>query len=179
MQCSSEHSACVTCEAAFHAALCLRVSNQMNAETSCGSLHLRILHHCLHQLTFPPPLIMKFTARTHADDLLMSLTRSMLRTIIRLSSFLFFFILYFKVRGREPDVAHRTVGACAWPGSTSGHGGQPNLFVLSLPLERDECPSDEKHYPQDRNAGPNQSIIGTVKKEMLLIPNSTCSATTA
>ena len=63
-----------------------------------------------------------------------------------------FFILYFTVRGREPDVAHRTVGVYAWPESTGGCGVQPNLDVLSSPLERGECLSDEKHYQKDRNA---------------------------
>ena len=65
-----------------------------------------------------------------------------------------FSILYLKVRGREPDVAHRTVSVCAWPESTGGHSGQPNLDVLSLPLERGECLSDGKHYQKDRNADP-------------------------
>ena len=44
--------------------------------------------------------------------------------------FIFFFILYFKVRNREPDVAHRTVGVYAWPESTGGCGVQPNLDVI-------------------------------------------------
>ena len=63
-----------------------------------------------------------------------------------------FFILYFKVWGREPDVAHWTVGVYAWPESTGGCGVQPNLDVLSSPLERGKCLSDEKHYQKDRNA---------------------------
>ena len=48
----------------------------------------------------------------------------------------FHFILYFKVWGREPDVAHRTVGVYAWPESTGGCGVQPNLddnTMLTLP----------------------------------------------
>ena len=49
-------------------------------------------------------------------------------------------------------MAHRTVGVYAWPESTGGCGVQPNLDVLSSPLERGECLSDEKHYQQ--GAGP-------------------------
>ena len=53
-----------------------------------------------------------------------------------LAFFHFHLVYIFKVRGREPAVAHRTGCAASWPGSTCLCGGQPTLADLSSAQKR-------------------------------------------